>query len=126
MKNLMFVLLLLLPFQTLSAEVCTTPCFYLPIESGVGVQLDRGASAEGGINFLSQVQKGVGVFASGSGSESTGVWAVGINGAVALKVQGVLDLSVGKISKPVSEDNILRVYDLVTGEEVGAFRFSFE
>jgi hypothetical protein len=95
------------------------PCVYLTTggSSSPVVQLD---STQGkGVGLLAMSGTGPAVWAGAIKEGGVGVWAAGINGATALRVQG-------RIVKFHEEKHLLKLYDVNTHELIGSFEFSFE
>lgn len=95
------------------------PCVYLTTGNSNSpvVQLDSTQSR--GMGLLSTSGAGPAVWAAAIKPGGVGVWAVGINGAAALHVQG-------NITKPHEPRHLLKLYDAKTGELLYVFEYSFE
>lgn len=75
------------------------------------------------LGLLITTEKGVGLFSAGLEEDSVGIWAVGNDGADALRVQGDAKFFDGSIEKEYTPGNILKIYDKDTGELLGEYEF---
>lgn len=89
------------------------------------VQIDARGNTPN-IALLVGSEVGTGIHSSATQDGGVGIWAVGINGAEALKVQGDADFFHGRILKDRTEGHRIKLYDPDTGDLMGSFEYSLE
>lgn len=95
------------------------PCIYLTSgnSSMPVVQIDALQSLGNGL--LAMTGKGTAIFAGATQVGGIGVRAVGVNGGIALYVQGPM-------VKPHEDRHLLKLYDPTTHALIASFEYSFE